>query len=117
MLEALALVLAVAAYAAFYLGAPGRQSRPVGPPRPMRWGGAALTVAALAVSVAATGSAVGPAMVLTVMMTAASALAVAGPFLLPEAEGARPRAPRPAPGGVAPARPPKRPPTCPPSAP
>ena len=86
MLAVLSVVLAVAAYGAFYLGAPGRQSRAVGRPRVMLASGAVLTVAALAASIAATGSAVGPALVLTVMMAVASALAMAGPFLLPSAE-------------------------------
>ncbi|MEM1041043.1 MAG: hypothetical protein AAGI91_00290 [Bacteroidota bacterium] len=126
MLLALALLLAAAAYGAFYVGAPGRQSEAVGPPRAMRVAGGVLTVAALTVSLAATGSSVGPVLVLVVMSAAASALALAGPFLLPEATPpVRQRAPQPKAAGRGPtlppkrppARTPKRPPTRPPSAP
>ncbi|MDT0632780.1 hypothetical protein RQM47_00835 [Rubrivirga sp. S365] len=102
-MAALSLLLAAAAYGAFYAAAPGRQSAPAGPPRPLRWAGAGLAAAALALSVAAYGPGVGPVLVVTVMMTVASVLAVAGPFLLPEV--ARPaRGTRPA-RGARPARP------------
>jgi hypothetical protein len=55
MLETVALILSIAAYAAFYAGAPGRQSRPVGPPRLLLGMGTALTLAALVMAALATG--------------------------------------------------------------
>lgn len=96
MLGTLALLLSVAAYGAFYVAAPGRQSRAVGPPRVLLGVGAALTLAALVLSYVATRSAVGPALVLTVMMAAASMLAMIGPFVLPPADAAHVQASRPA---------------------
>lgn len=92
MMLTLALLLSAIAYSAFYASAPGRQSQAVGPVRPLFGAGAVLTVAAFALSVVATRSAVGPTLVLTVMMATASVLAMIGPFLLPDAGGtARPR--------------------------
>lgn len=125
MLGVVSVLLAVAAYAAFYVAAPGRQSKALGPSRPLLAAGAVLTVAALALSIVATGSAVGPALVVTVMMAVASALAMAGPFVLPEAEGSRRTASGPAgaarvptrPPSMPPGRTPTRPPTLPPSSP
>lgn len=84
MLETVALILSVAAYAAFYAGAPGRQSRPVGPPRLFLGTGTVLTLGALVIASVTTGSAVGPVVVVTMMMTVASILAITGPFVLPE---------------------------------
>lgn len=131
MLNATFILLAVAAYAAFYLGAPGRQSKAVGPPRALLLIGVVLTVAALAVSIAATQSAVGPVLVLTAMMATGTALAIAGPFVLPEAKpsgerASMPRTKRPRAAGVPPGSaglppakaspaPPMLPPTRPPS--
>jgi hypothetical protein len=114
MLGALAILLSVVAYGAFYVGAPGRQSKAPGPSRLLLGAGTVLTVVALALSVAATRSAVGPALVLTVMMAVASALAMIGPFLLPDAETARPR-PSPAPQKRSSSRPAPRPPNLPPN--
>ncbi|MEO0558730.1 MAG: hypothetical protein AAF170_11175 [Bacteroidota bacterium] len=110
MLAVVSMLLAVAAYGAFYAAAPGRQSKALGSSRLLLGVGAVLTVAALVLSAVATGSAVGPALVLTVMMAAASTLAMAGPFLLPEAETPSRRSP---PEG--PDRSPARPPALPPS--
>ncbi|NBC18777.1 MAG: hypothetical protein GVY18_15850 [Bacteroidetes bacterium] len=87
MLDALYMVLSAAAYSAFYAGAPGRQSQAVGPSRVLLGAGIVLTVAALALSVVATRSTVGPVLTLTVMMTVASVLAITGPFMLPDSEG------------------------------
>ncbi|MEM8598600.1 MAG: hypothetical protein AAGF99_01660 [Bacteroidota bacterium] len=96
----LSLFLAALAYGAFYAAAPGRQSQALGPTRPLLWLGATLTAVALALSVVGTQSAVGPVLVATVMMAAASLLAVVGPFVFPEAvasrKGAAPTAGRPA---------------------
>lgn len=104
MLGIMALILAVVAYGAFYLGAPGRQSKAVGSPRVLLVAGAVLTVGALAVSIVATQSAVGPVLVLTVMMAVGTVLALAGPFVLPATDEGRartrkPRAERPVPTG------------------
>jgi len=116
MLETLALILSVAAYAAFYAGAPGRQSRPVGPPRLLLSTGTALTLGALVMAALATGSAVGPVAVVTMMMTVASILAVTGPFVLPEPNTTRPRSTaRSKSNDEAPTRPVKRPSNPPPS--
>ena len=108
---ALSLVLAALAYGAFYAAAPGRQSQPLGPPKPLRLAGVVLTGTALVLSAVGTETAGGPVFVLTVMMAAAAALAMAGPFLLPQTEAARPRTPRPG----ASARTPSHPPTLPPA--
>ncbi|MEM6326403.1 MAG: hypothetical protein AAF791_04730 [Bacteroidota bacterium] len=126
----LSLLLAAAAYGAFYAAAPGRQSRALGPTRTLLWAGTALTVAALGLSIAATGSSVGPVLVVTVMMATASVLAVVGPFVFPEAaETARTRTATPASGraptmppgarlpGTTPARPPGTTPARPPGSP
>lgn len=91
MLLTVALILSAVAYGAFYAGAPGRQSQAVGPPRLLLGAGTLLTVVALVLSGTATRSAVGPVLVLTVMMAVASAVVMIGPFLLPKAG---PRAPR-----------------------
>jgi hypothetical protein len=116
MLETVALILSIAAYAAFYAGAPGRQSRPVGPPRLLLGMGTALTLAALVMASAATGSAIGPVVVVTMMMTVASILAITGPFVLPEPEATRTRSTaRPKSTDRTPTRPVKRPSNPPPS--
>jgi len=116
MLEPVALILSVAAYAAFYAGAPGRQSRPVGPSRLLLGTGTALTLGALVIASVATGSAVGPVMVVTLMMTVASILAVTGPFVLPEPEATRTRSTaRSTSNGRTPTRPVKQPSNPPPS--
>jgi len=114
MLETLALIVSVAAYAAFYAGAPGRQSRPVGPPRLLLGTGTALTLGALVIASEATGSAVGPIVVVTLMMTVASILAVTGPFVLPEPGTTRSTA-RSTSNGRTPTRPVKQPSNPPPS--
>lgn len=110
MMLTLALLLSATAYSAFYAGAPGRQSQAAGPVRPLFGAGAVLTVAALALSVVATCSAVGPTLVLTVMMAMASVLAIIGPYLMPEADGtARPRSSQSDGADASPQRPASRP--------
>jgi len=42
-----------------------------------------MTLSALSISIVSTGTAVGPVLVLTAMMSAGSALAILGPFFLP----------------------------------
>lgn len=91
MLETVALILSGVAYGAFYAGAPGRQSQSVGPPRLLLGAGTVLTVAALILGAMATRSAVGPVLVLTVLMAVASTLAMIGPSLLPDVETTRSR--------------------------
>ncbi|MEM1127450.1 MAG: hypothetical protein AAGI71_12420 [Bacteroidota bacterium] len=121
----LSLILAALAYGAFYVAAPGRQSKALGSVRLLLGLGTGLTVAGLGVSYLATESAVGPALVVTVMMLVASVLAITGPFFLPAAEVVGPRSPKTSAGGRAPKLPPsmppaqrpKHPPTRPPSAP
>jgi hypothetical protein len=102
MMEAIALILAALAYGAFYAGAPGRQSQAVEPSGLYLWLGAGMTLTALALSIAATGTAVGPTFVLTVMMSVASVLAMVGPFVLPDARS-RPRRTAPNPSAAQPA--------------
>ena len=108
---AFSLILAALGYVAFYAAAPGRQSQPLGPPKPLRLAGVGLTGSALVLSAVGTGTAGGPVYVVTVMMAVASALAMVGPLLLPQTEAARSRTPRPG----ASARTPSRPSTLPPA--
>jgi drug/metabolite transporter (DMT)-like permease len=82
-MDAIAMILAAVAYAAFYAAAPGRQSKAVEPSGLYLWIGIGMTLSALSISIVWTGTAVGPVLVLTAMMVAGSALAILGPFVLP----------------------------------
>lgn len=79
-MNTIALLTAAIAYGFFYAAAPGRQALPFASPRVLQFIGSFLTVAALTLGVLAYGSGIGPLLVLTVMMTVASVLAISGPF-------------------------------------
>lgn len=76
-----ALVLSALAYGLFYAAAPGRQATPLAKPRILQGGAILLTLAALIFGVLAYGPAIGPLLVLTAMMAAASVLVMVGPLL------------------------------------
>lgn len=82
MIGLTALLLAATAYGMLYAAHPGRQARtPVSAPRTLQVGAGGLTLVALVLAAHAYGADVGLALVLTVLMTVASVLVVAVPFI------------------------------------
>ncbi|MEM6338189.1 MAG: hypothetical protein AAF752_16565 [Bacteroidota bacterium] len=90
----LSLILAALAYVAFYVASPGRQSKALKPAKPIRIAGIVLVCAAFVLSVLGTGSAVGPVLVITVLMAVGSLLVVTGPFFMTAPERRSRRRPR-----------------------
>ena len=82
VLGILSSLIAAASYTAFYVASPGRQAVNATHRRTklVQGVGWALAILATALSVPAFGPFIGPVLVLTVMMTVASILALVGPF-------------------------------------
>lgn len=78
----LALLLAALSYALFYLAAPGRQvSKSIKYSASKRAVAAGLAVVSIVLGIRAFGIGLGPTLVITVMMTTGSVMALIGPFV------------------------------------